>query len=177
MPTIRRLIASLCFTALVLAAATSSARAESVDQIRNFPMVTPFLFRSGHLEPSNFATLSTYGIANVLTLEDYWGNQSAAANELQLAQSAGMGLSWLPMDGLAKPTLEQIEAALAYIVDPAHQPVLVHCLQGSDRTGMVIAAYRIRYEHSTVADARQEMYRYGHSILLSWWDDLLQEIN
>ena len=84
------------------------AAAETVEDVRNFHEVTPFLFRSAHLQPSNFATLRDYGIANILTLEDYLGNQQAAADEQKMAASAGLEFSWLPMDGLAKPSIEQL---------------------------------------------------------------------
>jgi protein tyrosine phosphatase (PTP) superfamily phosphohydrolase (DUF442 family) len=161
----------------LLVVSARPAAAETVEDIPNFHEVTPFLFRSAHLQPSHFAMLRDYGIRDVLTLEDYLGNQQAAADEEKMALDVGMEFSWLPMDGLAKPSIGQLDQALAYIADPAHQPVLVHCLHGSDRTGMVIAAYRIKYQLWPVDQARHEMYQYGHSIFLSWWDHLLWEVH
>lgn len=35
--------------------------------------------------------------------------------------------------------------------------VLVHCYHGADRTGIIIAMYRIIYQNWTIQDARQEM--------------------
>jgi protein tyrosine/serine phosphatase len=72
------------------------------------------------------------------------------------------------MDGLATPNDAEVNAILATISDPASQPVFVHCMQGRDRTGLIIALYRVIYEHWTPKDAHDEMMAHGfNSILLA----------
>jgi protein-tyrosine phosphatase len=53
----------------------------------------------------------------------------------------------VPMDGLAAPTFEQVAGLHAIFDNPASGPVFVHCLHGADRTGTVIACYRIAHDH------------------------------
>jgi protein-tyrosine phosphatase len=56
-------------------------------------------------------------------------------------------------------------AAIRAIVEANHNntPVLVHCQSGAQRTGGVIAAYRILVEGKSNADAFAEAQLYGRS--------------
>lgn len=54
------------------------------------------------------------------------------------------------------------------------QNVLIHCLHGEDRTGICIAAYRIKYQGWTVDRAREEMFSLGfHKFPYEPWADIL----
>ena len=53
----------------------------------------------------------------------------------------------VPMTGLTPPTEAQISKILALLEDEATGSVFVHCKRGADRTGAVIAAYRIDHDH------------------------------
>jgi hypothetical protein len=45
----------------------------------------------------------------------------------------------------------------------AVRPIYVHCEHGRDRTGLVIALYRVRYEGWTAERAAAEMRAFGHT--------------
>ena len=60
--------------------------------------------------------------------------------------------------------------ALRVAADPSRQPVLVHCRYGKDRTGVVIAAYRVVHEGWEPKAAAAEAKRYGCCVPL--FDDL-----
>jgi protein tyrosine/serine phosphatase len=70
------------------------------------------------------------------------------------------------MEGLSRPKDEQVERALAIINDAANQPVFVHCKRGADRTGTLIAIYRIMHDGWTSEDALREAKHYG----MSWME-------
>lgn len=55
--------------------------------------------------------------------------------------------------------------------------VLVHCYHGADRTGIVIAMYRIIYQNWTIEQARQEMQQgnFGYHSIWKNLDKLLSE--
>jgi tyrosine-protein phosphatase SIW14 len=56
---------------------------------------------------------------------------------------------------------DQIIKALKDLMD-APKPILVHCARGSDRTGVVIAMYRIIFQNWTKEEAIKEMRDGGY---------------
>jgi tyrosine-protein phosphatase SIW14 len=73
------------------------------------------------------------------------GERSEA--EEKHVEALGMKYYSMPMPGLSAPTEVQITTTLALIEDSNNWPVFVHCQRGRDRTGTVIACYRIRHDH------------------------------
>jgi protein tyrosine/serine phosphatase len=50
------------------------------------------------------------------------------------------------MHGLSTPESDKVAAVQALFNDADSGPVFVHCKRGADRTGMVIAVYRISHD-------------------------------
>jgi len=74
------------------------------------------------------------------------------------------------------PENEDVVRFLRIATTPALQPVLVHCQHGSDRTGTMVAVYRIVVEGWTKAQATDEMVNGGfgfHPV----WQQLLRYID
>jgi protein tyrosine/serine phosphatase len=69
------------------------------------------------------------------------------------------------MSSLGRPTDEQVERALSIIDARENWPVFVHCQRGADRTGVIIAAYRISHEQWTAVQAIAEAKRFGLAII------------
>jgi protein tyrosine phosphatase (PTP) superfamily phosphohydrolase (DUF442 family) len=63
--------------------------------------------------------------------------------------------------GSRAPTTDQIQTFLREVTDPANAPVFIHCLRGRDRTGTMVAIYRIEVDGWTNEEALEEMDRYG----------------
>ncbi len=64
---------------------------------------------------------------------------------------------------------------LKLVLDPSQQPVLVHCWHGSDRTGAMVAFYRMVVQGWTKEEALREMTQGGfdyHSV----WTNLIDFI-
>lgn len=83
-----------------------------------------------------------------------------------------------PMSDVCPPTtatLRAIVAKINYYLTRGH--VLVHCLHGEDRTGMVCAAYRIIVNKWSANAAIEEMYAQGfHKIPYFYWVPVLQKL-
>jgi protein tyrosine/serine phosphatase len=69
--------------------------------------------------------------------------------------------TWHPED-------EDVVKFLRIATTPGLQPVLVHCQHGSDRTGTMVAIYRIAYEGWTKAQATDEMINGGFGFHPMW---------
>jgi protein tyrosine/serine phosphatase len=69
--------------------------------------------------------------------------------------------SWHPED-------EDVVRFLRIVTDPALQPVLVHCRRGADRTGTMVAIYRVVVEGWTKVDAISEMTQGGYGFHPVW---------
>jgi protein tyrosine/serine phosphatase len=63
---------------------------------------------------------------------------------------------------------EDVVSFLRIATDPARQPVLVHCRRGADRTGVMVAIYRVVVEGWTKADAIDEMTQGGYGFRPVW---------
>jgi hypothetical protein len=55
------------------------------------------------------------------------------------------------------PEAEEVVRFLKIVTDPRRTPVLVHCQHGADRTGTMIAVYRIAVQGWSKAEAIREM--------------------
>jgi len=66
------------------------------------------------------------------------------------------------------PENEDVLAFLRIVTTPEFQPVLVHCRHGSDRTGTMVAIYRIVVEGWTKEQATAEMVNGGYGYHPVW---------
>jgi len=135
------------------------AKAEPSRYLENFYRVDEQVYRSAQPSAPGMRELQYKGIKTVLNLR-YLQNDAA------LTQSTNLVTQHLSMLASAI-SQEQLHQALA-LIRLAEKPVLVHCRYGSDRTGAVIAAYRIIEQHWTKKEAVREMLwgGYGHHYLL-----------
>lgn len=129
---------------------------------------------------ADFRTLARGDIKTILDLESYpfdWlGNDRCRAMRLA-AVGNGMTTISAPLGAIMPPATEQV----LFLIDALHasrklpaagiaRPVYIHCREGVDRTGMVVAAYRILVERMSVRDAVAEMREMGfHYWRYFWW--------
>jgi protein tyrosine/serine phosphatase len=83
-------------------------------------------------------------------------------NEERWAAANGIKFYNLPIDLYTKPSDDQALRFLEIVLDNANQPVYVHCEDGRDRTGTMIALYRVAAENWTIKDAYHEARVIGY---------------
>ena len=131
------------------AAATAAIEVPGID---NFHQVNERLYRGAQPTAEGWAGLAKLGIHTVVDLRRE--TEHSTAEERKAVEAAGMHYVNFAMNGWDTPTTDQMAKLLPLL--EGEGPVFVHCKQGRDRTGSVIAAYRIARERWTNDKAMAE---------------------
>lgn len=137
------------------------AGSSSAPGVPNFHVVNDKVLRGGQPDKPGFQSLSAWGVHTILDLRES-GERSIDENKLVTA--LGMRYVNVPMRGMATPTKDQITRALAVLNDPQAGPVFIHCRRGADRTGAIVACYRISHDNWGNQQALAEARGYGMSV-------------
>ena len=132
----------------------------SVQGIQNFYQVDGHVYRGAQPSNEGFGYLAKIGIKTVLDLRE---DDERSTAEERVVTGLGMHYVNVPMTGLTPPTEAQISTILALLEDTRTGSVFVHCKRGADRTGAVIAAYRIDHDHWDNIRALKEAMSHGMS--------------
>ena len=127
-------------------------------ELPNFHRVNERLYRGGQPRADGIQKLAALGINTIINLR---AGDDRSRREEREAQAAGLRYFNVPFKRLGRPTDEQIKKTLAIINAMENGRVFVHCQHGADRTGSVIAIYRVAHDGWTSKEAKREANRYG----------------
>jgi protein tyrosine/serine phosphatase len=130
--------------------------------IGNFARVNDALWRGAQPDERGFDNLKRLGAATIVNLrmaDEVWPEEAATVRRL------GLNYVNVPLHGFSAPSAAEVARVLA-LIESSPPPVFVHCQHGADRTGTIIACYRIRREGWTAKQALAEARRFG----LSGWE-------
>jgi len=116
--------------------------AANLPEIKNMHAVNDRVYRGAQPGIEGFKELAKMGIKMVIDLRD---KPAQADQEKRLVESLGMQYLSVPMN-MHAPTDDQIAKVLSVLNSNGSGPDFVHCLGGKDRTGTVIACYRIAHD-------------------------------
>jgi protein tyrosine/serine phosphatase len=139
--------AAMAFGSFVLGAV------EQPKGLSNFEAVSDSLYRGAQPSADGFRELANSGVHTVLDLRGAGGRSS---EEAKLVRSLGMQYVNVPLEGFKAPTPEEVLKVFAVLNDPGAGRIFVHCRRGADRTGTVLALYRIQHDHWTNRQALNE---------------------
>lgn len=134
--------------------ARSSVHLYNLPGLDNVGRVAPSIFRGAQPGREGYDTLKRMGFRTVIDLR-------TTANERRQVEEAGMTAIAVPIEMSRNGLREKVERVVALMADPLNRPVFVHCRHGQDRTGIVMAAYRMKHQGWSLADAEAEMQDFG----------------
>jgi protein tyrosine/serine phosphatase len=126
----------------------------------NFHKVSDSLYRSAQPEKENIRIYESLGIQTIINLRGIHSDKKKVfGTNLKLIE--------IPMHAWMAGNDTNVIHALQAIRD-AKKPVLVHCQHGADRTGLIIAMYRIVEQGWTKQEALTEMRDGGFGFHPIW---------
>lgn len=121
-------------------------------------------YRSGQISRHLIKqTLQHYQIRRIICLTSPDESDPDLLAELQASAELGVEHIFLPMNGRGGGKVEHFTKAVDLLAQSTQQghPVLVHCHAGAQRTGGVVAAYRLLIEQRGTDFVMEELKRYG----------------
>jgi len=137
----------------------------------NFYRLDKNIYRSEQPESESFELLATFGVKEVLNLRQHHTDDREA-------RRTSLSLHQVKMNA-GSVSEQQIYEALDKI-KTANGPILIHCWHGSDRTGVVSAAYRVVFQGWPKAEAVEEFVSGGfgyHQSVFPGLVDLIQTLD
>jgi tyrosine-protein phosphatase SIW14 len=164
---------SLIVCALLLCASAQLARAqdrssESSEALPNFARVNERLYRGGQPTKEAFKKLADLGVNTIINLRS--GDERAASEQANV-EAAGLRYFNIPFKRRGRPTEAQIVQVLSLIDDKENGVVFLHCHKGEDRTGMVVALFRIMHDGWTDQQAIREAEQLG----MKFWQGAMKD--
>lgn len=125
--------------------------------IPDFAEVSPTLYRGAQPRKHGFEALAKMGVQIVVDLR---GDRDGERKEV-----TSLGMQYVPMHWECSfPKDRTFADFLTLIRKNPGKKIFVHCRVGDDRTGMMIAAYRMADEGWSPKQAMKEMTEYGFSL-------------
>jgi tyrosine-protein phosphatase SIW14 len=127
----------------------------------NFDQVSTNLYRGAQPKVDGFEELARRGIRTIVNLRSKHADDLPDGSPIREVR--------IPM--LAdKPQVDDIRVFLRTVTDTTNQPVFVHCRRGADRTGLMVASYRIVVEGWAKSKAIDEMKNGGYQFFPGYQD-------
>jgi protein tyrosine/serine phosphatase len=147
----------LLLPSLAFARDANWAKPMTLQGVPNLNQVTPFLYRSAQPDAAGFANLEkSLKVKVVIDLRE------SKTDDVYLSNSK-IRPFYVPMNAMHITNAEIISALTLIRAHEGEGPILVHCQHGADRTGVVVAMYRIIYQGWSKARAIDEMKNGGYN--------------
>ena len=142
------LLANSCTTESVRVRPGNWAQPVMGSTLENFYRVSDDVYRSEQPQASDLPDLKALGIKTILSLRHYH-------HDAEEFEQAGITVVQHQMDAGSVSVPDLI--TVLRMLRSAPKPILLHCWHGSDRTGFVVAGYRIVFMNWSAADAIEEL--------------------
>lgn len=113
----------------------------------NLYSINDSIYRSEQPSKSGFKELETSGVKTIINLR-------RLRNDIKKADDTELQLEHIPLATKYITEVDIIE--VLQLIQSVEKPLLIHCWHGSDRTGIMVAAYRIVFENWAKEEAIKE---------------------
>ena len=143
----------------------------TVRGVENAGKIGYSLYRGAQPRGEGYEELKKLGISIVVDLRNSKpvNGEGGETREQMKVEAAGMRYVEIPTSAIFGPTEAQVAKFLQLLHDNPQEKIFVHCYFGDDRTGVMVATYRIAVDHWTSDEAYNEMRAYHfhkHLILM-----------
>ena len=136
--------------------------------------ITPEIYRGGQPTPEGLQSISKSGIKTIISLR----GRDEVVSETQpieeaYAKANGIAFQRYPIPGV--PTVTDALRIIA-LIESAEKPVLVHCLNGSERTTVIMGFYRLRHDGWSLDKVLAEADTYGIAFRTQAYRNFLKSV-
>jgi protein tyrosine/serine phosphatase len=162
---------------------------QAEDMLVNFQSVSPAVLRGGQPDEDALLVLQKAGVKLVVSLRHHskaspqqqtgytffrrHADDDEIDEEREIAERIGLRFVNISLDGINAPSFADIDRFVQLFDDAGNLPMYVHCLHGRERTGFMLAAYRMKVESWTADEAYKEMLQQGFDPLRTVLSDQL----
>jgi protein tyrosine phosphatase (PTP) superfamily phosphohydrolase (DUF442 family) len=139
----------------------------------NFGMVDDRLLRGAQPSAVGIQTLKVLGVTTIVDLTVPDTNGQEEKNE---AERNGLAYTNFPMVSVARPTRDQVNSILSTITNATGR-VFIHCQAGKDRTGTVVACYRMVQDHWSAERALREADEFRMAEGVTWFREFVRDFD
>ena len=140
------------------------------EDVCNFHQVDAQLYRGGRPRSSAYPKLVGIGVRTIINLEEpeFAMEEKAAIDQLNSGLPSDRQIQFVSFpitpaeideEGVSDGRLRELFGE----IQASGKPIFLHCYHGKDRTGMVVALYRLLLNQKSATDAYDEAYHYQFS--------------
>lgn len=135
--------------------------------VPNLHKVTDTIYRSAQPSAEGMKTLEWMGIKTVVNLRGFHSDRDRIRGT-RLVERPVSTHAW-------NIERKEVVEALRILTDPSGAPYLLHCQHGADRTGMIMAMYRVVVQRWSKEQAIDEMVNGGYGFH-SVWSNIIDSV-
>ena len=167
-----RLIPTTVLASMLFAVSAFAQETTATAGLPKFEQVNEKLFRGGQPRPGALLRLRELGIDTIVNLR---GTSNRTRAEAEEARALGLNYFNISLPNWGRPQDERVQRILLIINAPQNGRVFIHCKDGVDRTGTIVALHRITREGWNTSDALAEAEQRGMRRIQIWMRDYAED--
>jgi len=162
----------LAISLILLSVSVSAQDATSYAELPRFQHVSERVYRGAQPRDGGLIRLRELGINTVINLRG-----ASAQTRAEEAEARALGLNYfnIALPNWGRPQDARVRRILEIIAAPENGRVFIHCRSGVDRTGLIVAMYRMTNEGWNTNDALAEADRDGMRRTQFWMRDYAED--